>query len=717
TEYTWYPSFDSTVGIPVNGGQNYEFVVTNPDTGTQATLVVENNTTVGAGTINLELHDTDGTPADTPTLHAGYQHLPMRVTNGTIESESGVTNFTIELVNVTSGQTVAQQSVTTLINYVGTSVTVNSTAGEGTVTFDGGNLPAYDSLNVTVDGNSSRLETQLAPTGDRTYETTVNFSQFDGDSVDVRVEVPLSETETVRFRESYLLGQDSINATDALLTGRVETEDGAPLAGDLILAGASTDYRVDTNSDGTFSMSVDPGTEYILGYYQYAGNDSSVYFGKRDGTVDIHTIAEFTATAGRTDIGTVTIPDGNVWDVTVEDESGAPIEGADAWFIDDGLTGTYIYQYGKTTSTGAFPSGYEDQNTGIEVEGTTRFDVRVPEGSQYDVAPYQYFRHITNITQDRETTVGFSSTPTVSGTVREADGDPVNGDTIFVDADEYEKRLTTSKFYTFDTFANGTVRANVPLGGQWDVEYYQFNNSSGDYFPKDGSPDMYTLSDFNSTQVTLNETLPTAHNVNVTVVDTTGNPVPNARVKVEHRAGGADTELTDFTDQQGRYHPRGTGASGIEVTGTVNVTVHTPTAAVNQSPAITDQFTVTSPVNKTYVLESVANETVSYQNVSVTPDSGAAPLNITASVTVTNTGDARAISVPLRVNDTVVTTQNVSLAANETTRLSVNYTLAEAGVYNVSLGDASPHRVTVDSPTDETTSTNTTVNISASTLA
>ncbi|WP_435065486.1 hypothetical protein [Halobaculum sp. EA56] len=91
---------------------------------------------------------------------------------------------------------------------------------------------------------------------------------------------------------------------------------------------------------------------------------------------------------------------------------------------------------------------------------------------------------------------------------------------------------------------------------------------------------------------------------------------------------------------------------------------------------------------------SVQAANFSITEFAVSPTSGTAPLNVTATATVTNTGDATdSTTVPFVVDGVVVDERLVSLAPGEGITISFNETL-DAGSHTVRIGDSDA--VTVD---------------------
>ncbi|QHN08000.1 chitobiase/beta-hexosaminidase C-terminal domain-containing protein [Methanothermobacter sp. THM-2] len=81
------------------------------------------------------------------------------------------------------------------------------------------------------------------------------------------------------------------------------------------------------------------------------------------------------------------------------------------------------------------------------------------------------------------------------------------------------------------------------------------------------------------------------------------------------------------------------------------------------------------------------------ENLTVTPVTGSAPLNVTVSVKITNTGVADDFTAELKVNGDVKDTKTVNVATGETVTVEFTYMLP-AGLYNVTVNDLAPVSVT-----------------------
>ncbi|WP_416234821.1 DUF3344 domain-containing protein [Methanothermobacter thermautotrophicus] len=92
------------------------------------------------------------------------------------------------------------------------------------------------------------------------------------------------------------------------------------------------------------------------------------------------------------------------------------------------------------------------------------------------------------------------------------------------------------------------------------------------------------------------------------------------------------------------------------------------------------------------------------ENLTVTPTSGVAPLNITVTANLRNTGDvAGNYTAQLKVNGSVVDNKTVTVPAGQTVTVQFTRTL-QAGSYNVTIDNLDPAAVTVLKPANITAS-------------
>ena len=173
-----------------------------------------------------------------------------------------------------------------------------------------------------------------------------------------------------------------------------------------------------------------------------------------------------------------------------------------------------------------------------------------------------------------------TATVGITGAVDRADGSTAVGDKVFA-------------IRGGSVVANSTTDAagNYTLGGldpatEYDRAYLQTNGTTRGatgYFPRDGSPDLFGLVAVNTSQTTDagRTSLPPANVLNITVVNESGAPVPNALVGVAHTNNDGQVVQNSqlgppfTTGSDGRVHPS-PSAAGIELSGNVTLRVFPP---------------------------------------------------------------------------------------------------------------------------------------------
>jgi hypothetical protein len=96
------------------------------------------------------------------------------------------------------------------------------------------------------------------------------------------------------------------------------------------------------------------------------------------------------------------------------------------------------------------------------------------------------------------------------------------------------------------------------------------------------------------------------------------------------------------------------------------------------------------------VITVIPPANIIYSDLNVTPTSGTAPLEITASATVENVGGvAGDYNATLKIDDVVVDSTTGTLAAGANTTVSFAYTLTTAGTYSVTIDELTAIEVTV----------------------
>lgn len=190
------------------------------------------------------------------------------------------------------------------------------------------------------------------------------------------------------------------------------------------------------------------------------------------------------------------------------------------------------------------------------------------------------------VTTEAAHATGENGNITVQGEVIQPDGAPAANELILV--------FGGGTFRDPQTGENGGFMIEVPAETRQTLAFEQTSLEN-----HDGTPDLYAISSVESaSSVDLGEIqLPTAHILNVTVVDSTDNPVENATVSIEHRREGATASRRDQVNEQGQFE---VGSKvGYEVVGDVSIEVREGTEVVSQRDlTVTEDRSVTVTVNE-----------------------------------------------------------------------------------------------------------------------
>ncbi|MFB6228800.1 MAG: Hvo_1808 family surface protein [Halobacteriales archaeon] len=143
------------------------------------------------------------------------------------------------------------------------------------------------------------------------------------------------------------------------------------------------------------------------------------------------------------------------------------------------------------------------------------------------------------------------------------------------------------------TDANGNFTLEVPANDIYDIFYYQGDflatQNQTNLVPRDGIPDVFAIESVTvgESDVSLGDQAPPAgHDLNVSVVDESGNPVPGALVTYIHTENDPDdparaslpglpTNANGLADIS-RFNTTARGVAGLEVAGNVTVLVAPP---------------------------------------------------------------------------------------------------------------------------------------------
>jgi hypothetical protein len=357
-------------------------------------------------------------------------------------------------------------------------------------------------------------------------------------------------------------------ASTVNVTLTINESDGTPAVNDTVeFRNANTGSRTTTATDenGTASVTLTAGDPYEITYEQNATASGSY---PDDGTPDFHVLGTRTYDADTTNA--TTLPDAHQFTITTVDERNNTIANASVYVIERYDGASERVQLG-TNATGDLldPGG----DPGVEVAGDVNTHAYPPDDRFVD----RYDGY--SITSDTHLNLTLRDGVNVTGTLTYAN-DSAAADTTIAwfghdGVNEVQHNVTTGTGFYADTITEGVVHEV----GVWQRDW--FDDAAA--YPRDGHADVYSLGTVNRTaDAETNYTVPVGHLLNVTVVNASGNPVPNATVVVGHENGSA-TALASPLDQvaletnaSGVMLQEPTGRRGLEVNGTVRVEVRAP---------------------------------------------------------------------------------------------------------------------------------------------
>lgn len=203
---------------------------------------------------------------------------------------------------------------------------------------------------------------------------------------------------------------------------------------------------------------------------------------------------------------------------------------------------------------------------------------------------------------------------TVTGTIHTPDGSPAANDTIviyeepFLDDSDSEYKLETR----VHTDAQGHFQYTMQ-NRPHEIQYYQVYDTTdekqfdprGTMMPKDGSPDVFALEKLSGAESTDlgTMTLPEAYKVDISVVDNTGTPIPEAKVHVSHANGQQlDAGFYTHTNSEGEVDLEQSDDTGIELVGDVEIWAQPPSSRPDLVESLKRTLSVDSPTSITVTL-------------------------------------------------------------------------------------------------------------------
>ena len=398
------------------------------------------------------------------------------------------------------------------------------------------------------------------------------------------------------------------------VTGQLYESDSEPAVNDTVAAfepGTSGEYLAlnQTDENGQFTLTIPKDEPADIRYFQFQiENDTpsktEIPF-PRDSSPDIYALDRVNSSTA-VDLASITLPQAYNVNVTVRNESGGAVP--------DARTSVIHQNPGNAATTGEFYSTTNENGTvvlnetrgpGIELADTVTIRVQPPEDDpQY--LQKSYNRTLTVIENTTETFVLENRNTTVSGQLYESDGDPAANDLIVALGPDGPSDY-------MQTNGTGNFTLTIPKNATITLIYLQMcpeNATSEIPFPRDGSPDIYTLKQLNTTTpLDIGQrTLPQAYNVNVTVIGAdSGAPVSQAKINsTHHNPDYPDAKFPFFssTNENGSLVFNETRGPGIELADNATIRVTPPEHDPRYIQQPYDQFlNVTKNTTRSFPVE------------------------------------------------------------------------------------------------------------------
>lgn len=361
-------------------------------------------------------------------------------------------------------------------------------------------------------------------------------------------------------------------------------------------------------SDGSFAVDVPRDTFIDVAYIEEDG-DGLITF---NGNPDVYYIETLERVSGDRDLGSIEIPEANVFDLQFEDGSGEPLDGITVAVRSLNTETDRWWQISVSTGADGF---YQSNNspTGIEVAGDVQVavleDTDDSRVSDLDVVVDERL----NVTEPRFET--YTVDPiTVNGDLVRPNGAPVAGGTIsvFVNSNDSADVVTDQEGNFEIQLPKSTDFADLA----YEVQYYRAGILNQDEAIAEGSwVEMYAGPELEGTidQDVGTIQLPEGDLVTGRVVDETGSPVEGATIQYVHRnqAENSAAALIYPTDETGVIDLN--GRSGVRLSGTVTLGASPPDS--DRFVDTTVEETITVDGTTTVELELSEKSTVdSYRN-------------------------------------------------------------------------------------------------------
>jgi PGF-CTERM protein len=363
------------------------------------------------------------------------------------------------------------------------------------------------------------------------------------------------------------------------VAGTITDATGTPADGDHIRFVGPDSAQTVTDGSGAYSVYLDAAGTYRVDYAQTDWNPVTAGDYPKDGSADVYAIGQRSYTGGATGEN-FTVPTGHTLDVRVVAPDGTPIgdavvsvghEHEEAW-----AHGTMV----SRPSDGFGVPALRANGTYTNATATTGFEVTTAEGGDIHLTVEppgdRWTRNTTagsyQVTSSRSLEFTLYPAVTVGGTVTYHDGTTASNVTL-----DFRPDRTRAHPRNRTTGENGRYEASLASGSYdaYGVTYEQRSRDRGVQYPKDGYADVYVFGteSYAANTSGVDRTVPEGHELDVTVVDQDGNPLPNASVTINQESEGTGVSARLSTNASGVAWAPGSDGAGLEVNGTVHVDV------------------------------------------------------------------------------------------------------------------------------------------------
>jgi hypothetical protein len=369
-------------------------------------------------------------------------------------------------------------------------------------------------------------------------------------------------------------------------SGELTSAAGVPVTGDQVIFSDGYDPSTNVRSDGSFAAEVATNNDYDVVFQQRNYNEDEYY--PKDGVPDFYAVEPLSVGTNNVSLGATELPEANRLNVTVENQSGEPLANVPV-FLEHENNGAEAFTSATTNDNGLLVLD-RASTVGVETSGTLNVDVNPSDAG----LPYVDVRRTVEVTDDKGITITVDPAVDLTGSVTYGDKSVPEGYTMHAWGEGYGDSSTVQ--------SDGNYSLSVRPNSAYEVVFKQRTwEDSKPTFPKDDRPDIYAVEnvDVSSTGTDIgNTTLPTAHQLNVTVVNESGAPVSGVDVDVSPINGDVSGHHDASTNRAGEVILDGAASAGIEVAGKVRVSVSAPDGS-----RLGDK-------TETYTLEADRNETI-----------------------------------------------------------------------------------------------------------